>query len=136
MNNLNSEPGWKDRSCSPLLFTEFRILFTLYHAPIIAVIFNSIITPRHTRKPLRGNHSSPYRFVRYRKRASGEALLKVRRLNGGASFQDAYVNKESCGVSFLVLIRRRVFAGEARVGNESLGDLLNIFNVKKLNLLF
>lgn len=37
-----------------------KLIFTVYHASITAVIFNAIITLQHTRKPVNASHFSNY----------------------------------------------------------------------------
>lgn len=70
-----------------------KLIFTVYHASITAVIFNAIITLQHTRNPVNGSHFSNYRFDRTTILSENEqnsedgwtkdALLKVCCLKGG-----------------------------------------------------
>lgn len=90
--------GTRSRSSASLSLVLFisvarKLIFTVYHASITAVIFNAIITLRHTRNPVNGSHFSNYRFHRttilpeneqnYEDDWTKEALLKVCCLKGG-----------------------------------------------------
>lgn len=71
----NSRPH---ASLSLILFISpsRKLIFTAHHAPIIAVIFNAIITPRHTRKPVNGSHFSNYRFRKTSKILNKASFVK------------------------------------------------------------